>query len=1194
MKKILPCFIVYCFLINNLLAQSRCEVYPGTPGKILCYFHDTINNQLYVGGEFTQLYHNNNSNSQSVSRTNVGKVDLFSKTFTPWAPVVTGGPVLSIQKVGNRVFLGGSFNKVNSDSSYSLVSVDANTGSTINTFTLGHGYSLRTSNNTDVDTVFSMDYANGLLAIGGIITKFNTTTINVPVILLNAPINNNTYSINSINPIKNYPGSGGISNTAETTKIKFYKRNGGLCLLTAARTNYAFSTNNQRYINSINVSSNSYDLLCSDATLSTFNIRNDTLILLRKGATSSSNVQSSILTPTSQTINGYSYGIKLNNTPGVFSFNFSNYPFFGPPPNTCYNNNETESSIGFFENRYFIGNLNQNGSCNANDYLQVYSKIGNPISLTSVTDTILPILTNPSLPPWLNNQYLIHSMEKQGDKIIYLKGLTGNSDPMVETVCLLPDNVISPYEKNNQTNFCQGKTYQFVESTKRNIFTYNWSYSGTGATITNNGNDTVTIAFSVNASPGNINITAANSCGILSNTAIKSISFQPLPNLNIPAIQSLNCYNNKQANITITSSTSPVSFNWITPSNISIIGPSLSTSSAGNYTAFVTNNLTGCQTSSITQIQFDTLKPIISGVVSSYSANCSVGTLSISASSCTAPPCGDSLYWQQGNSNYSNPIFYTPSSPISFLVVKNKSLANGCTSSYTTTIYNNDTIPTYTLNSAIFTPSIGLPQFNSINCYNDSIQLSASSKPSAKIKWKRPTADTLINPCYGKVAGVYQLLIIDTINGCANNSFFGQILSDQNQPTLTLQNNLAAINCSYNTATLQASSTTPNTNVQWYAPSISYTNTSPAVTNQQALYYAIATNTANGCTKIDSVNLVQSNTLFLNKSNDTTICYAGAITLTASAIGGTAPYNYSWTGGANTSAATFSNNTANAQFIVSIADAANCTGTDTINIMVPAELRDSTQTFKSCDPVNPNGQIQIFGLGGIAPYRYSINNGISFQSSNLFTNLGFGTYQLIIKDTLGCTEGATAIISANSASPKVDFIVNSTLMQTDTFVIVDISNPRPDSIAWYFAANIQSLNMTNQFSPIVVSADTGSFYVKAVAYFGPCKDSLTKLINFVKYDTSAANTGTHRGIKSFSLYPNPNTGQFNVALEFYKKQNFVLKINTSTGAQVFQSAPYYGDNAVIPVNMPVNTPGNYFIKVIAEFDAKQKPFIITN
>ncbi|MBL7918609.1 MAG: T9SS type A sorting domain-containing protein [Bacteroidia bacterium] len=188
----------------------------------------------------------------------------------------------------------------------------------------------------------------------------------------------------------------------------------------------------------------------------------------------------------------------------------------------------------------------------------------------------------------------------------------------------------------------------------------------------------------------------------------------------------------------------------------------------------------------------------------------------------------------------------------------------------------------------------------------------------------------------------------------------------------------------------------------------------------------------------------------------------------------------------------------------------------------------------------------------------------------------------------------SATISANSFVPKIDFILNTTMMQQDTFVMVDISNPRPDSIKWTVPSNIILLNGPFVNSPILVCGDTGSFYIKAKAYFNNCIDSLTKLVRFIKYDSISIKSGINNGIKTFSLYPNPNTGQFTVYLEFFKNQTFVIKIISSSGGEVFQSNSYNGNSATIPIQMPVSTPGNYYLRVIAEFDSKQKSFILTN
>lgn len=49
-----------------------------------------------------------------------------------------------------------------------------------------------------------------------------------------------------------------------------------------------------------------------------------------------------------------------------------------------------------------------------------------------------------------------------------------------------------------------------------------------------------------------------------------------------------------------------------------------------------------------------------------------------------------------------------------------------------------------------------------------------------------------------------------------------------------------------------------------------------------------------------------------------------------------------------------------------------------------------------------NGQVTLTPAGGTPPYQYSINDGASFQSSNVFNGLGPGTYSIMIEDANGC------------------------------------------------------------------------------------------------------------------------------------------------------------------------------------------------
>ena len=60
---------------------------------------------------------------------------------------------------------------------------------------------------------------------------------------------------------------------------------------------------------------------------------------------------------------------------------------------------------------------------------------------------------------------------------------------------------------------------------------------------------------------------------------------------------------------------------------------------------------------------------------------------------------------------------------------------------------------------------------------------------------------------------------------------------------------------------------------------------------------------------------------------------------------------------------------------------------------------------------NSSGAIEATPTGGRAPYRYSIDNGLTNQSSNVFLNLSSGTYTILVQDSEGCEFAATYTVA---------------------------------------------------------------------------------------------------------------------------------------------------------------------------------------
>jgi gliding motility-associated-like protein len=135
----------------------------------------------------------------------------------------------------------------------------------------------------------------------------------------------------------------------------------------------------------------------------------------------------------------------------------------------------------------------------------------------------------------------------------------------------------------------------------------------------------------------------------------------------------------------------------------------------------------------------------------------------------------------------------------------------------------------------------------------------------------------------------------------------------------------------------------------------------------------------------------------------------GAATITGSL--GTAPYQYSFAGGAYSSNNSFSNLAAGA-YTVTIQDAAGCTFNVPLNITQPATGLTSnivSQVNVDCNG-NSTGSVDVSASTGVPPYQFGINGGPQSTATN-FSSLAAGNYVVNIIDASGCTAVLNVVIT---------------------------------------------------------------------------------------------------------------------------------------------------------------------------------------
>lgn len=295
---------------------------------------------------------------------------------------------------------------------------------------------------------------------------------------------------------------------------------------------------------------------------------------------------------------------------------------------------------------------------------------------------------------------------------------------------------------------------------------------------------------------------------------------------------------------------------------------------------------------------------------------------------------------------------------------------------------------------------------------NGSITVNATGGTGAlTLQWDAAAGGGSASTVNSLCAGTYDLIVTDA-TGCDDTLTYTVI-----EPLpITINVNTSLTFCAgtcTGVATAIVSGGTATFTYQWDDPSNQTTSSASGLCNGT---YTVDITDANGCTASSApVTINEPSPLSDAVSSTNTTCFGDCDgTATILITGGTIPYAIQWDDPANQTTST-ATNLCGGTYNVTVTDANNCVvGPQTVFVN---QTTDITATLTISDVTCSglcSGSITINATGGTAPYLFSIDNGVSFQSSNLFTNLCSGAYTILITDVNGCT---SSIITGNVNEP---------------------------------------------------------------------------------------------------------------------------------------------------------------------------------
>lgn len=655
-------------------------------------------------------------------------------------------------------------------------------------------------------------------------------------------------------------------------------------------------------------------------------------------------------------------------------------------------------------------------------------------------------------------------------------------------------NIFSPTVAISHTNIncynaCTGVAFANVTGTAT-PFTYNWGGGGNTPLISNLCKGALTLT-----------VTDVNGCV---SVASASISDNPEIQINIPALSQPSCnLCNGQAVVNAFGGSGPYTYSWTTGAST----PSVSSLCAGLYQVIIRDNL-NCQKTQ--NIVINNSNGITSHSFATQDVTC--------GNSCnggaTVTPVGGTL-----------PISFNWITPP--LSVTGNAATNLCAGVYfvqmqdaqgclRTASANINPATSIVLTPLVIPPSCGLN--------NGVINVSATGgTPTYTFTWL-PSG-----PNSGSVTGVgpgsYTLTVTDSSpGGCPTSTAIN--ISNTNAPGVTLT--ATNVNCfSACTGAIQA-------NVTGTATPFTYNwsggGNSPSLTNICAGVITLTVTDTNSCVAVKSETITENPQLQAGIPQITQpTCNQCNGQVNISAIGGVAPYTYSWTSGAVGASLI---DLCAGLYQVLITDNLNCQQTQ--NVIINNSNGITSHSFVTQDVAcsnSCNGGATVTPQGGAPPISFNWINPVLNSTLSAVNNLCPGTYFVQMTDAFGCQRTGSTNINAGTTMSVTSNIVAPGCGQTNGIISVNVNGgTAPYTYSWSpVSANTPSVTGLGPGNYTVVVTDlNGAGCTETVSFnlsnlngpsltytqtdvtcFGLCNGSVTAISTGTSATTFSWSTGSN-------------------------------------------------------------------------------------
>ncbi len=579
-------------------------------------------------------------------------------------------------------------------------------------------------------------------------------------------------------------------------------------------------------------------------------------------------------------------------------------------------------------------------------------------------------------------------------------------------------------------------------------FIYNWT-TPDGSIVA----DASSLTPQINA-PGTYNLVVTNTINGCTNDADVVISQDITP----PVVEAglseiLNCtVESLVLDGTGTATGTNITYNWDTP-NGNILQDEMTLSpeinAPGMYNLVVTNTDNGCTAMDMVEIGQDTDAPI-SDAGEPSSLNCNVVEINLDGTA-SSTGANISLEWSTTDGAFEtgettlSPTINVPGTYV--LTLTNTD--NNCTSVSSVTIPQDITDPIADAGSDF-----------QLNCIEIDYEIGGtltSTGSEFSYNWTSADGNVGVNANAPNLQintpGTYHLLVTNTDNGCTHDA---EVVISQDINLPMVEAGLTEIlSCAVESLVLDGTGTSTGGNMiyNWDTPNGNILQDEMTLNpeiNAPGMYNLLVTNTDNGCTAMDMVEIEQDTNAPISDAGEPATLDCNVLQLnldgSASSSGANISFNWSTTDGSIETGETSLSPTVNAPgtYVLTLTNMDNnCTSVSSVTIPQDIEnpIADVGTTFElNCTEINYEIGGPMTSSGSEFTYTWTTTDGNFNSPTNaaLVTVDDPGIYELLVTNTgNGCTAMESILITENIINPVANAGAASTLTCVTTDVVLD-------------------------------------------------------------------------------------------------------------------------------------------------------------